>query len=361
MLINFVKQDIREAQQHQPQPVLVMSKQELYDDADLDIDALGNHACPTIFVKNFAPEITTEKLASLFPTNIKINLGNKQLRPGEFRTGYITFEDTVAAVAAKKAMTGFKDDVQQMPLVIYFSVRPQDQTKPNNYGGFPPNIALIQAGYPAPPPFHSSAPPSPIHSPSYSPTPFPLYSSHPSHSHTTHPSSFSSSLASYPSSPYSPSPYAAAMSSYSPLSPAVMYNASFSDPYGQGPQPQHGLRMHPHTQLQLQHVGLNNQSGDDARYSISDLFDGKGNAASNSLFVDCLPHNIRENQIHTIFSHSVGFKGLHMGTKALAPHEFRTAVVHFNTTENALKARAQLQNHRELGWTRPLIIHYAKR
>lgn len=40
----------------------------------------------------------------------------------------------------------------------------------------------------------------------------------------------------------------------------------------------------------------------------TDLFDAKGNSASNGLFVDCLPPDIRDNQLHAVFSHTPGFK-----------------------------------------------------
>jgi len=333
MLINFVKQDTRDSQYHS-------------DNTDLEKDLLGNYACSTLFVKNFSSELTHDDVSALFPAATKIFLGNKMLSPGEYRTAYISFDDTPAAIAARKNKLGFKDDKQTEPLVIYYSVRPKDQTKPTypppkgpsthhshyphapgspgrGMGGGPLGLAALgglYGGLAAPLPLLTSA--------AFSPYP-PI-------------GSLSlSSLGSLggPLNPYSTLP---ALYGGYPPPPA---SSGYPDPYGHPPYSPH-LPSPPILE--------------DNSYSLADLFDAKGNAAHNSLFVDCLPSDIRENQIHSIFARSVGFKGLHMGNKSLAPGEYRTAVVHFNNTKNALIARANLQNYREPSWSRPLLIHYAK-
>lgn len=296
MLINFVKQDARDPPAHTAS---------IPDDSEKD--SLGNFACATLFVKNFAPSFNQEGLAALFPAASKIVPGNKQLRPGEFRTAYLTFEDTASAISARRSKLGYTDEQQTAPLVIYYSVRPQDQNKPRGYGM--PKVAPTPS-YPLPSLY-------PVMPPSSIPPPYPPYPSN------------------IPMNPYSvPSIYGG----YPPPSPP-----NYADSYN------HSAPYHPRS-----------SPADDGRYSLSDLFDAKGNAASNSLFVDCLPYNVREDQIRAIFSRCAGFKGLHMGNKILAANEYRTAVIHFLSTEDALRARAQIQHYREPGWTRPLIIHYAK-
>jgi len=95
-------------------------------------------------------------------------------------------------------------------------------------------------------------------------------------------------------------------------------------------------------------------------FAVVDLVDSKGNPATNTLFVDCLPYDVRESTLKSIFSNTVGFRGLQMGNKVLQSNEYRTAVVHYNIVENAVRARGQLQYHRQPGWSRPLIIRYVK-
>jgi hypothetical protein len=289
------------------------------------IPLTGNFACATVFIKNFAPELTHEKISSLFPTTVKIALGNKKLRPGEFRyalpfyssrtrlkligknrTAYVVFEDTEAAILARKAMSGYESfilsklpslNVRSSATRMKFKLRHLlyitlfvHKIKPNLMD-MEVNICIpvhpidvIFAGYPMSPGYVGQS----------------LYPSVPS-----------------PPSPYTPNLSALNLSPYSAL-PGM---------YGGNPYHQMMSAVPPM---------------DEARYSLSgillpfsssllvlttlDLFDAKGNAASNGLFVDCLPYNIRENQIHAIFSRQIGFKVLphqHASNTHQTPHTKR--------------------------------------
>jgi len=295
ILINFVRQDARDAHQYLPHPP---------GEVIHDRDSLGNSACSTLFVKNFVPTITQERIRGLFPTAIKILAGTKELRPGEFRTAYITFDSIPAAVAARHHVNGFTDADQQKPLVVNYSVRPHDQPK---------------------------------------------------QSHTP-------AMGSHTGIPYGMGGIGGmgnmgfGMSDYTfPLN--YIHSRGFGAPFmdfGPGFRGFGGNRANfPTSMPSMSALG-------EALPGFAVVVDSKGNPATNTLFVDCLPYDVKESTLKSIFSNTTGFRGLQMGNKVLQSNEYRTAVVYYNVVENAVRARGQLQYHKEPGWSRPLIIRYVK-
>jgi RNA recognition motif-containing protein len=75
------------------------------------------------------------------------------------------------------------------------------------------------------------------------------------------------------------------------------------------------------------------------------FFDSRGNPATNCLFVDQLPYNISESEIHRIFD-KFSPVNIVVGNKQLTPNEFRTALVYFATVQQAVNCRSELQNYR---------------
>lgn len=330
MLINFVKQDPRD---HQYPPHAIAAAAAAYNsELVLDRDSLGNMSCATLFVKNFVPSITSEKIRNLFPTALKILAGTKELKPGEYRTAYITFEDVPAAVAARHHMNGHTDSEQTVPLIINYSVRPQDQPRLLPYNMHP----LL--GFP---PFGSPYPGFDLGFNTISRYTQQQQHHHhhqqQQHQHHQHQQQVAAAYAN------------AALFAHSGMFDGGP-QAGFADfhrpssPISSGVSPQ------------LIPIGVEGIGG----FSVGDLYDAKGHPASNTLFVDCLPHDVHEYTVHGIFCTTPGFKYVIMGTKALQPNEYRTAQIYYTSVEHAIRARQRLQYHREYGWTRPLIINYAK-
>jgi len=327
MLINFVKQDPRD-HQYPPHALAAATAAAYNSEMVHDRDSLGNMSCATLFVKNFVPSITSEKIRELFPTAVKILAGTKELKPGEYRTGYITFEDMPAAVAARHHMNGFTDNEQTIPLIINYSVRPQDQPRLLPYSMHP------MLGFP---PFGSPYPGFDMGFNSAS-----RYAQQHHHHHHHHQQQQAAAAA-----------YAnAAMFTHSGLFDTGSQQAGFAD-FHRPPSPiSSGASQ--------MVSGLTGLEGAQPGFSVGDLYDTKGHPASPTLFVDCLPYDIQEYTVHGIFCTTLGFKYVIMGTKALQTNEYRTAQVHYTSVEHAVRARGKLQYHREYGWLRPLIINYAK-
>lgn len=272
-----------------------------------DRDTLGNPACATLFVKNFVPTITHEHIRGLFPTATKVLAGTKELRPGEFRTAYISFDGIAAAVAARHNANGYTDIQQQVPLIVNYSVRPFDQPKQLHSMSVPHLPAAIpygmSRGFPAMPEY------------------------------------------AFPFDYGQPRGFGPLMGDFGVN---VMGGARGIVPRTNFPSTPHMMGMPGHGEALP------------GGFTIVDLVDSKGNPATNTLFVDCLPYDVRESTLRNLFGNTTGFRGLQMGNKILQPNEYRTAVVHYNIVENAVRARAQIQYHREPDWARPLIIRYVK-
>jgi len=302
ILINFVKQDPRDPHQGQ------YLSQSVNGEMIHDRDSLGNTACATLFVKNLAPSMSSEQIRGLFPTAVKILAGTKELKPGEFRTAYISFESIPAAVAARHHMTGYINNEQTTPLIINYSVRPQDQ----------PKSTMPSVGFPG---IHYG-----VNNLGYGDFGFaPGFD----YGHTRGSGGVSG--------------FAAPFGGFG--AEGFASSSAFRN---------FGARQNLPSPISI--IAGETLPG----FSVVDMFDSKGHPATNTLFIDCLPYDVRESTLRYIFGNTVGFRGMQMGNKILQPNEYRTAVVYYNHVENAVRARGQLQYHREHGWSRPLIIHYVK-
>jgi RNA recognition motif-containing protein len=87
-------------------------------------------------------------------------------------------------------------------------------------------------------------------------------------------------------------------------------------------------------------------------------YDHRGNPATNSLFVDCLPPNVDEEAILKNFR-PYSPTAVKLGTKELRDNEFRTCVVHFSSVDQAIQARIKLNGTPfDSDWRKPMIINF---